>query len=106
MKLKSNLHLAIATCVMGGFLSSCATHNLNRNLDTAATANTTAEKPVAKTNDRIQTHLIDETLPLCNDCIIGSIGDEELKSETEKKVYFLYGAEHLELSNYYFDTKD
>ncbi len=53
-------------------------------------------------DDRIQTHLVDKTLPGCSDCIVGSVGDEELKGAS-KKVYFLYGAEHLNLSNYYFD---
>lgn len=52
--------------------------------------------------ERIQTHLVDEKIPYCDNCIIGSIGDEELKN-SEKKIYFLYGAEHLNLSNYYFD---
>lgn len=51
---------------------------------------------------RVQTHLVDKTLPVCNDCILGSIGDQELKA-ADKKIYFLYGAEHLNLSNYYFD---
>lgn len=52
--------------------------------------------------ERIQTHLVDENLPECNDCIIGSIGDAELK-KSDKKIYFLYGAEELKLTNYYYD---
>ncbi len=61
------------------------------------------QKVVQVEQDRIQTHLVDENLPGCNDCIVGSIGDIDLKNTPEKKIYFLYGAEHLQLSNYYFD---
>lgn len=53
-------------------------------------------------NKRVQTHLVDENLPTCINCIVGSIGDEELK-RSNKKIFFLYGAEHLNLTNYYFD---
>lgn len=73
-------------------LSSCAHKNIEEN---------TVEGQTAK-QERVQTHLIDKTLPACNDCIVGSIGDEALKQSPEK-VYYLYGAEHLNLSNYYFD---
>tara|TARA_B100001971_G_C18267904_1_gene595850 strand:- start:1919 stop:3382 length:1464 start_codon:yes stop_codon:yes gene_type:complete len=52
--------------------------------------------------ERVQTHLIEEDLNSCGDCILGSVGDKVLK-QSEKKVYFLFGAEHLKLSNYYFD---
>lgn len=51
---------------------------------------------------RVQTHIIEEDLNSCSNCILGSVGDKTLKS-SDKKVYFLYGAEHLNLSNYYFD---
>lgn len=60
------------------------------------------EQQVKEGTTRIQTHLIDEKVPFCENCIIGSIGDEELKNSS-KKIYFLYGAEHLNLTNYYFD---
>lgn len=53
-------------------------------------------------NDRVQTHLVDQNIPQCDSCVVGSIGDSELKN-SNKKVYFLYGAEHLNLQNYYFD---
>ncbi len=76
------------------FLSSCATSKQAKDSDTA-------EIEVTKTQ-RVQKHLVDKTIPQCQDCIVGSIGDEQLK-QAQKKVYFLYGAEHLELSNYYFD---
>lgn len=60
------------------------------------------EQAMEEKAERVQTHIIDKSLPICNDCIVGSIGDEELKA-SDKKVYYLYGAEHLKLSNYYFD---
>lgn len=53
-------------------------------------------------SDRVQTHLVDENLPECKNCILGSVGDKELQ-ESGKKIYFLYGAEHLGLENQYFD---
>lgn len=55
-----------------------------------------------KKNNRIQDHLIDETLPICHDCIIGSIGDEELKN-SNKEIFELKGAEELKLTNKFFD---
>lgn len=58
---------------------------------------------VSSSNDtRVQTHLVDETLPHCEHCLLGSAGDEEL-TKSGKKIYFLYGAEHLNLQNQYFD---
>jgi membrane-bound lytic murein transglycosylase D len=42
-------------------------------------------------------------IPECgDDCITGSSTEESL-SASDKKVYFLYGAEHLKLNNSYFD---
>ena len=61
-----------------------------------------SNNPETTVESRVQKHLIDKSLPICRDCILGSIGDEELKV-SDKKVYYLYGAEHLNLSNYYFD---
>jgi membrane-bound lytic murein transglycosylase D len=78
-------------------LTSCAT-NTTPNTTTSEISSTEA----APEADRIQTHLVDENLPVCNDCILGSIGDQELK-KSGKKIFFLYGAEHLNLTNYYFD---
>lgn len=71
----------------------------------ASIKNSNEVSPVAEVKERarIQTHLVDETLPTCHDCIVGAVGDVDLKKEDEKKVYFLYGAEHLGLSNQYFD---
>lgn len=63
---------------------------------------TVVEQKSEPMETRVQTHLVDKALPFCNDCIVGSIGDEQLK-QSDKKVYYLYGAEHLGLSNYYFD---
>lgn len=75
--------------------SSCATDSLDTN-----TVKTIQSK--VKATKRVQEHLIDKTLPVCENCILGSVGDEELQ-KSGKKIYFLYGAEHLNLTNYYFD---
>lgn len=77
-------------------ISSCATNTI-----TPIEKEQTPSSSIVEV-DRIQTHLVDKNLPVCNDCILGSIGDEELK-KSNKKIYFLYGAEHLNLTNYYFD---
>lgn len=60
------------------------------------------KEEVKEKNVRVQTHLVEDDLKSCTDCILGSVGDKVLK-QSEKKVYYLYGAEHLNLSNYYFD---
>ena len=78
------------------FLASCA-HNAG-NQQNANTDNATNEK----VSTRVQDHLVDANLPDCDDCILGSVGDAHLK-KSEKQIYFLYGAEHLNLKNYYFD---
>ena len=88
-------------------ISSCAHNPQVETKSPASQANQqetveASEAMVEKTKSRIQTHLVDENLPVCHDCIIGSIGDEQLKASS-KKIYFLYGAEHLGLENYYFD---
>ena len=77
------------------FIVGCATNKTQ-------TENNTEEVITENPDDRIQTHLVDENSPVCNDCIMGAVGDEDLKG-AKKKVFFLYGAEHLNLSNYYFD---
>ena len=64
----------------------------------------TKDNKVAQQNStaRIQEHLVDKTLPTCHSCIVGSSGDTELK-KSDKKLYYIYGAEHLNLHNTYFD---
>lgn len=71
------------------FLQACATNSEKIQVESQKTS-------------RVQTHIIEEDLNSCENCILGSVGDKALKS-SDKKVYFLYGAEHLNLSNYYFD---
>jgi membrane-bound lytic murein transglycosylase D len=56
----------------------------------------------AKKPQRVQAHLVDANLPTCPSCILGSSGDAELK-DSNKKLYYIYGAEHLNLQNTYFD---
>lgn len=73
-------------------LGSCAHKNNSQ----------TKSEDVAAQSTRVQTHLVDPALPVCHDCIVGSVGDEALKG-SKKKIFYLYGAEHLKLSNYYFD---
>ena len=51
---------------------------------------------------RVQKHIVDKALPNCHSCILGSSGDEELKN-SDKKLYYIYGAEALNLHNTYFD---
>ena len=59
----------------------------------------TLKKPVRVKHLALQT----ENVPKCmGACIGGSSTDESLKN-ADKKVYFLYGAEHLKLDNLYFD---
>lgn len=73
--------------------ASCATNN----------SNTESEKVSdKKKSTRVQKHLVDQFLPVCANCLYGSVGDEELKA-SKKQIYFLYGAEHLNLENSYFD---
>ena len=38
----------------------------------------------------------------CDSCIVGSASFTE-ENKVSSNVYYLYGAEHLNLSNYYFD---
>lgn len=77
-------------------LGACA-HKSNQNQ-----VQENQNRETQKVSTRVQDHLVDEKLPECNDCILGSVGDDQLK-RTDKKIYFLYGAEHLNLTNYYFD---
>lgn len=75
-------------------LFGCATnseHSQNEKLQAAKA------KPL-----RVQQHLVDKTLPTCHGCLLGSAGDQDLKN-SNKQIYFLYGAEHLNLQNKYFD---
>lgn len=74
----------------------CAT-----NKDAQTVDNSDIQKE-AKAIIRVQSHLIDKNLPECEHCLLGSVGDDALK-KSDKQIYFLYGAEHLNLSNYYFD---
>lgn len=76
----------------------CATQSENKEV----TEKESASVELNKSAKRVQKHLVDKTLPICESCIIGSVGDEELKA-SDKKIYFLYGAEHLNLKNSYFD---
>lgn len=73
-------------------------------LISACSSQKTNQKTQAKENHekRIQKQLVDHTSPKCINCIKGSAARAELK-EAEKKVYYLFGAEHLKLDNYYFD---
>lgn len=81
------------------FSFGCAVSNKN-NIDTKQ--DDTVQNIVKQKTKRIQKHLIDKTLPECDGCIVGSVGDADLK-KSEKQIYFLYGAEHLKLQNTYFD---
>ena len=67
-----------------------------------ATKDSGENKVADKKDNRVQKHLVDKFLPKCNSCLYGSAGDEELRA-SRKEIYFLYGAEHLNLENSYFD---
>lgn len=71
-------------------ISSCATREV-------AQVETVEVKP-----QRIQHDLIEKGLDFCETCVIGSVGDEALKN-ADKETFYLHGAEHLNLNNYYFD---
>jgi membrane-bound lytic murein transglycosylase D len=82
--------ISFITC--GLMLSSCSTLTQKY-----AETNTQESKPT-----RIQDHLVDDKQAGCDSCIPGTVGDKSLLN-SDKKVYFLYGAEHLNLSNNYYD---
>ncbi|MBD66375.1 MAG: hypothetical protein CME62_14285 [Halobacteriovoraceae bacterium] len=82
----------------GLVLMGCA--HQSKNTDNTDQSRNTANEVVQST--RVQEHLVDETLPVCHDCILGSIGDEELQKQN-KQIFFLHGAEHLNLTNNHFD---
>lgn len=84
----------ILLTLIGIFISSCATRDVAQE--------EVKDVEVVKAKRRIQTHLIEKNLNSCDSCIVGSVGDEELKN-SDKKTYYLHGAEHLKLENYYFD---
>lgn len=83
---------AISLCCI--LLSACASR------DVANTTDESAKEALEVL--RVQTDLIDPELSFCQSCVVGSVGDEVLKNSS-KKTYFLHGAEHLKLENYYFD---
>ena len=82
-------HLSIVV-----LLASCAN---NQKTEDKSLVEVGFQKP-----SRVQEHLVDQNLPQCIDCIIGSIGDADLQA-SNKKVYRLEGADDLNLTNYLFD---
>lgn len=89
LKIISNIFLI-------GFLLSCASR------DVAQTESSVVDHRDVVKEIRIQTHLVEKGLEFCANCIVGSMGDAHLKN-SDKKTYFLHGAEHLNLENSYFD---
>jgi len=65
-----------------------------------------AESSDSGTGSSAHKELVNQTLQsdrkTCKDCISG-ISSFKSGEQTSKHVYFLYGAEHLKLKNYYFD---
>ncbi|MEX0798172.1 MAG: transglycosylase SLT domain-containing protein [Bacteriovoracaceae bacterium] len=78
-----------------GFLASCASREV------AQTSEKVNDSKIVKVV-RIQKHLIEKDLDFCAGCVVGSVGDEQLKN-SDKETFYLHGAEHLNLQNYYFD---
>lgn len=91
-----NLKKVLTLSLTATFVSCATLPKNNETLETVEISNNNVEQ------ERVQTHLVDEKIPYCDNCIVGTIGDEELKNSS-RKIYYLYGAEHLNLSNYYFD---
>jgi membrane-bound lytic murein transglycosylase D len=81
--------------LIAGFVTGCANGPIGKNTEVTP-------KVTKNDNGRVQQHLVDHSLPFCDGCLIGSVGDAALKN-SNKKIYFLYGAEHLNLTNNYFD---
>jgi membrane-bound lytic murein transglycosylase D len=78
-------------------LSACA-HKSTTSTGSSVSASTDAPAGREKNS-----HLITQGyVPDCPGCIKGSSTDEYLKNN-DKRHYFLYGAEHLNLKNMYFD---
>lgn len=71
-------------------------------LFSCATPKKETPREIVKEAARVQEHIVDRDLPECDHCLLGSVGDSVLKKEN-KEIYYLYGAEHLNLNNYYFD---
>jgi len=84
-------------------LMGCATNNNEiSSIKTDANTNATSAGKRPARPARVQEHLVDKNLPVCHGCIAGSSGHADLQ-RSNKKIYFLYGAEHLNLQNLYFD---
>jgi membrane-bound lytic murein transglycosylase D len=81
-------------------LAGCA--QLKKITNTDGSRDISADKTAGVEPARVQENLIEDNLKTCRGCIPGSVGDQELL-HSDKKVYFLYGAEHLGLENNYFD---
>ena len=84
---------SFAAALTIGLLSSCATRKV------AKVSEASSEENKSK---RVQKHLIEKNLEWCSSCMVGAIGDEKLQ-DSDKKTYYLHGAEHLNLENYYYD---
>lgn len=76
-------------------IAGCASKETKKTPETSSTKK-------SSTSDRVQKHLVDEEKLACIGCIKGSIGDEELL-KSDKKIYYLYGAEDYKLKNFYYD---
>lgn len=71
-------------------------------LASCASRDVATTQEVSEHDRRVQTHLVEKNLEWCDTCIVGAVGDGRLKS-SEKQTFYLHGAEHLNLNNYYFD---
>ena len=75
-------------------IAGCASKETKKTPETSSTKKSSS-------SDRVQKHLVDEEKLACIGCIKGSIGDEELL-KSDKKIYYLYGAEDYKLKNFYY----
>ncbi len=83
-------------------VSSCAHKTPNKLADAAYTPKLDVEKVAADNSEHLDIVREAQEIDTIDGQVVGSASIE--KSNAHKKhVYFLYGAEHLKLKNYYFD---
>jgi membrane-bound lytic murein transglycosylase D len=88
-------------------ISSCSSFNHNEKNELADLENKGTQNEQSSDSEKekaLSIHEIIDAKILCTDCIVGSSAphDEDYGSE-HRKIFYLYGAEELKLTNYYFD---
>ena len=78
-------------------ISACGSLDKTQQVATKESTPLNLERP-----SRVQKDIVFEHFKSCKSCVRGSLGDNLLKA-SDRKLYYLFGAEHLKLENYYFD---